>query len=154
MQNKYYSSIYKSIIITSLVWFNIALTEVEATLQQRWYIVVSTLWNVVLTLFQRRTLTLYQHYITLKIRRWILRHFQRRTNVISTLIQKFDPTLKFGWVRMWALIFGHLSCILNHLQIINSMVLFHQWCLLFSDMKKEIWNCKIMTTKTSFERKL
>ena len=95
LQNKYYSSIYKSIIITSLIWFNIALTDAETTLQQRWYNVVSTLWNVVLTLFQRRTLTLYQHYITLKIRRRILRHFQRRTNVISSLIQKFDPTLKY-----------------------------------------------------------
>ena len=89
-QNKNYSSICKSIIITSPIGFNIALTNVHVRLKQRFI-------NVVSTLFQRRALTLYQRCATLKIRRRILFHFQRRINVISTLItnvEYFDPTLK------------------------------------------------------------
>ena len=58
--------------------------------------------NVVLTLFQRRTLTLYQRCATLKIRRRILFHFQRRINVNSTLIHNVKTTLirhrNVGWV--------------------------------------------------------
>ena len=46
------------------------------------------LFDVVLTLFQRRTTPLYQGCTMLKIRRQILFHFQRRIRVISTLIHK------------------------------------------------------------------
>ena len=54
---------------------------------------MTTLCNVVSTLFQRRALTLYQRCATLKIGRRILFHFQRRISVISTLI----TTLKQRW---------------------------------------------------------
>ena len=99
-QNKNYSCICKSIIITSPIGFNIVLTNVDARLKQRCINVVptlcnvvSTLCNVVSTLFQRRALTLYQRCATLKIRRRILFHFQRRINVISTLIHNTETTL-------------------------------------------------------------
>ena len=99
-QNKNYSSICKSIIITSPIGFNIALTNVDARLKQRCINVVptlcnvvSTLCNVVSTLFQRRALTLYQRCATLKIRLRILFHFQRRINVISTFIHNVETTL-------------------------------------------------------------
>ena len=99
-QNKNYSCICKSIIITSPIGFNIVLTNVDARLKQRCINVVptlcnvvSTLCNVVSTLFQRRALTLYQRCATLKIRRRILFHFQRRINAISTLIHNLETTL-------------------------------------------------------------
>ena len=99
-QNKNYSSICKSIIITSPIGFNIALTNVDARLKQRCIKVVptlcrvfSTLCNVVSTLFQRRAPTLHQRCVTLKIRRRILLHFQRRINVISILIHNVETTL-------------------------------------------------------------
>ena len=94
-----YSTISQSTIITSPIGFNIALTNVDARLKQRCINVVPTLCNVVSTLFQRRALTLYQRCATLKIRRRILFHFQRRINVISTLIQNVDPTLKCWLVK-------------------------------------------------------
>ena len=93
-QNKNYSSICKSIIITSPIGFNISLTNVDARLKQCCINVVWTLCNIVSTLFQRRALTLYQRCATLKIRRRILFHFQRRINFISTLIHNVDPMLK------------------------------------------------------------
>ena len=71
----------QSAIITSPIGFNIGLTNVDTRLKQLCI-------NVVSTLFQRRALTLYQRCATLKIRRQILFHFQRRINVISTLIHK------------------------------------------------------------------
>ena len=43
--------------------------------------------------FQPRTPTLHQPYTALKIRRRILFHFQRRVNVVSTLIQDIKTTL-------------------------------------------------------------
>ena len=92
-QNKNYSSICKSMVITSLTGFNIALTNVDARLKQRCINVVPTLCNIVSTLFQRRALTLYQRCATLKIRLRILFHFQRRINVISTLIHNDEATL-------------------------------------------------------------
>ena len=92
-QNKNYSCICKSIIITSPIGFNIVLTNVDARLKQRCINVVPTLCNVVSTLFQRRALTLYQRCATLKIRRQILFHFQRQINVISTLIHIVETTL-------------------------------------------------------------
>ena len=91
----------KSIIITSPIGFNIVLTNINARLKQRSINVVpmlrnvvSTLCNVVSTLFQRRALTLYKLCATLKIRRRLFSHFQRRIKVISTLIHNVDPTLK------------------------------------------------------------
>ena len=78
-----YSTILQPTIITSPLELNIALTNVDARLKQRCI-------NVVPTLFQRRALTLYQRCATLKIRRRILFHFQRRINVISTLIHNVE----------------------------------------------------------------
>ena len=99
-QNKNYSSICKFIIISSPTGFNIALTNVDARLKQRCINVVptlcnvvSTLCNIISTIFQHRALTLYQRCATLKIRRRILFHFQRRINVISTLIHNVKTTL-------------------------------------------------------------
>ena len=93
-------TITQSSIITSPIGFNIGLTNVDARLKERCINivptlcnVVSTLCNVVSTLFQRRALTLYQRCATLKIRRRILFHFQRRINVISTLIHNVETTL-------------------------------------------------------------
>ena len=93
-------SITQSTIITSPTGFNIGLTNVDARLKQRCINfvprlcnVVLTLCNVVSTLFQRQALTLYQRCATLKIRRRILFHFQRRINVISTLIHNVETTL-------------------------------------------------------------
>ena len=49
--------------------------------------------KIVSTLFQPRTSTLYQRCATLKIRCQILFHFQRRINVISTLIHNVETML-------------------------------------------------------------
>ena len=54
------SSIYNSIIITSPIGFNIALTKIDARLKQRCINVVPMLCNVVSMSFQRWVLTLYQ----------------------------------------------------------------------------------------------
>ena len=86
-------TITQSTIINSPIGFNVGLTDVDARLKQRCIKVVPTLRNVVSTLFQRRALTLYQLCATLNIRRQILFHFQRRINVISTLIHNFETTL-------------------------------------------------------------
>ena len=81
-------TITQSTVITSPIGFNIGLTNIDARLKQRCITVVPTLCNVVLTLcnvvstlFQRRTLMFYQRCATLKIRRRIWFHFQRRINV-------------------------------------------------------------------------
>ena len=100
-----YSTVSQSTVITSPIEFNIAFTNVDARLKQRCINVIPTLSNVDLTLFQRRALTLYQHCATLKIRRRILFHFQRRINVISTLIQKVKITLIWRWNIGWELIY-------------------------------------------------
>ena len=99
-----YSTISQSTIITSPIGFNIALTNLDTRLKQHCINVVPTLRNVVLTLcnvvstlFQCRALKLYQGRATLKIRRWILFYFQRRINVISTLIHNAETTL----IRCW-----------------------------------------------------
>ena len=72
-----------------------AFTNVEATLKQRQDEVVSTL-------FERRTNTLYQRSVTLKIRRHILFHFQRWINVILTLIHSVETALIGHWNVCWA----------------------------------------------------
>ena len=103
-------TITQSTIITSPIGFNIGLTNVNTRLKQRCINVVPTLCNVVSklcnvasTLFERRALTLYQHCATLKIRRRILLHFQRRINVISTLIHNVETKpiqrLNVGWEK-------------------------------------------------------
>ena len=93
-------TITQSTIITSPIGFNIGLTNVDARLKQRCINVVVTLCyvilklcNVVSMLFQRRALTLYQRFATLKVRRQILFHFQRWINVILTLIHIVETTL-------------------------------------------------------------
>ena len=78
--------ITQSTIITSPIGFNIGFTNVDTRLKQLCI-------NVVSTLFQRRALTLYQRCATLKIRRRILFHFQRRINVITTFIHNIKTTL-------------------------------------------------------------
>ena len=100
-----YSTVSQSTIITSSIGFNIAFTNVDARLKKRCINVIPTLSNVDSTLFQRRALTLYQRCATLKIRRRILFHFQRRINVISTLIQKVKITLIRRWNVGWELIY-------------------------------------------------
>ena len=65
--------IYKSLLITSMTGFDIAFTNVDDKLKQRQDKVVPKLW----------TPTLYQRCATLKIRRQILVHFERRINVRS-----------------------------------------------------------------------
>ena len=102
-------TITQSTIITYPIGFNIGSTNVDARLKQRCINfvpalcnIVLTLCNVVSTLFQRRTQTLYQRCATLKIRRWILSHFQHRINVISTLIHNVEATLIRRWNVGWA----------------------------------------------------
>ena len=87
-------TITQSTVITSPIGFNIGLTNVDARLKQRCI-------NVVPTVFQRRALTLYQRCATLKIRRRILFHFQRRINVISTLIHNVETILIRRWNGGW-----------------------------------------------------
>ena len=112
-----YSTISQSTIITSPIGFNIGLTNVDARLKQRCINVVPTLCNVVLTLcnvystlFQRRALTLYQRCATLKIRRRILFHFQRRINVILTLIHNVETTLIRRWNVGWVCTLARRLC--------------------------------------------
>ena len=71
-------------IITSPVGFDIVLTNVEATLKQRWHDS---------TLTQLWALILYQRCAMLKIRRRVLFHFQRWINVISTLAHNVETML-------------------------------------------------------------
>ena len=101
-------TITQSTINTSPIWFDIGSTNVDARLKQRCINVVprlcnvvSTLCNVVSTLLQRRVLTLHQRCTTLKIRRRILFHFQRRINVISTTLINFVSTLIRRWNIGW-----------------------------------------------------
>ena len=86
-QNKNYWSIYKSILINRSTRFRCSFDEVETTLKKHWHNIVSTLCNIVLTLFQRRAPALYQRCATLKIWSRILFHFRSIVNVISM----FDP---------------------------------------------------------------
>ena len=112
----------QSTIITSPIGFNIDLTNVDARLKQRCINVVptlcnivSTLCNVVSTLFQRRALTFYQRCATLKIWRRILFHFQRRINVISTLIRHWNVGWVFSYQAVWYFKIGLIThdCILR-----------------------------------------
>ena len=93
---------------SSLLRFNIGLTNIDARLKQRCINVIPTLCNVVLTLcnvlstlLQRRALTFYQRCATLKIWRRILLHFQRRINVISTSIHNVERTFIRRWNVGW-----------------------------------------------------
>ena len=95
-----YSTISQSTIITSPIGFNIALTNVDARLKQRRINVVPMLCNVVLKLFQHRVLKLCQSCATLKTQRWILLHFQRRINVISTLTHVSFSVFSFFWFKV------------------------------------------------------
>ena len=124
-----YSTILQSTIITRLTEFNIALTNVNARLKQRCINVVPTFYNVVLTLFQRRALTLYQRCTSLKIWRRILFHFQRQINVISTLIDNVDSTLKcwltFFTEKIFLFFTGNrqLNVFSNHTIVFNYVTL-------------------------------
>ena len=57
--------------------------------------------NVDLTLLQRWTKTLYQCCAMLKIKLRFLFHFQRRINVISTVIQNVETMLTRRWNVGW-----------------------------------------------------
>ena len=96
-------TITQSTIITSPIGFNKGLTNGDARLKQHCINVVPSLRNVVSTLFQRRALTWYQRCATLKIWRRILFHFQRRINVISTLIHNVETTLIRRWNVGWGI---------------------------------------------------
>ena len=74
-----------------------------------WNNVVSTLCNVVSTLFQRRALALYQRCATLKIRRRILFHFQRwsttlkqRWSDVEMLAGEKFPRQRLQWTSHWS----------------------------------------------------
>ena len=118
-----YSTISQSTIITSLIGFNIALTNVDARLKQLCINLVPLLCNFVLTLFQRRALTLYQRCETLKIRCRFLFHFQRRINFFSTLIHNDETTLIRRWNVAWAI--TYLTQILNKNLFLALTFLFH-----------------------------
>ena len=92
------SSNYKSVLITSRTVFDTVFTNAVAMLKQLRDKVASTLFS---TLFERRTPTLYQPSVTLKIRRRILFHFQRRINVISMLIHNVETMLIQGFNVSW-----------------------------------------------------
>ena len=114
-----WSFLLKSILFSCQIGFDIALTDVEATLKQRWDNVISSLkqrWNDVVqlwktvastlcnvdsTLFQRSAPTLYQCCATMKIRFRILFHFQRRINLTSTVIHNVETTLIWRWNVGW-----------------------------------------------------
>ena len=70
-------------------------------MKQRWRNVVTTLYKVVSTLFQRQALKLYQRCTMVKILRWIMFHFQHRINVISTFIHNVETTLNRRWNVGW-----------------------------------------------------
>ena len=122
-------TITQSTIITSPIGFNIGLTNVDARLKQCCINVVPTLFLICVTLFQRRPLTLYQRCATLKIRRRILFHFQRRIKVISTLIHNVETMLirrwNVGWVsyelflRWYPIFFSEFSNFSGHLKSRN-----------------------------------
>ena len=81
---------------------------------QRWNTFASKLCDFDSTLFQRRAPTLYQRCRTLKIQCRILFHFQRRINVISTLIHNFETTLLQHWNVSWKVIY-HLFNLTNYI---------------------------------------
>ena len=105
----------KSILFTSQIGFDIALTDVEATLKQHWdngmsmlkqrwnnilqcwETVALTLCNVDLTFFQGWTPPMYQFCATWKIRFRILFRFQRWISVIWTVIYNVETTLTQCW---------------------------------------------------------
>ena len=68
---------------------------------QRWKTVASTMYNLDLTLFKSWTQTLYQCYATLKLQLRILFHFQRRINIISSVIRNVETTLIWRWNVGW-----------------------------------------------------
>ena len=96
-QNKNCSSIYKSIIMTSPIGFDIVLTNFEATLKQRWDCAVSTLFLCCATLFR----------LCFNVGHWRCMNFVQRWksddgicfifNVRSTLLQRWYTTLKLRW---------------------------------------------------------
>ena len=109
--DKAYQSFWKSIFFTSQIDFDIALTDVEATLKQLWdnatsslkhrrnnvvqclKAIVSTLCNVDSTLFQGRTPTLYR-----LVQRWKSDvGFCFIFNVGSTLFERWSTALKQHW---------------------------------------------------------
>ena len=74
------------VLVTSPTSFDTAFTNVEAKLEQSWDKAISTL---------------FQRCATLKIWRRILFHFQRRINVILTLIHNVETTLIRRWNVGW-----------------------------------------------------
>ena len=88
-KNKDYWSIYK-FIFNSPIGFRYSFNNVEATSKQCWCNVVSTLYNVVWTLFQCRGPTLYQSWKTEVGFCFIF-------NVGSTLFQRYFNVDPQGW---------------------------------------------------------
>ena len=89
--------LFKSIIITSPIGFNIALTNVHARLKQRWYNFVSTLFWRCVTLFRRSFNVGHWRCINV-VQRWKSDvGFCFIFNVGSTLFQRWSRTLKQRW---------------------------------------------------------
>ena len=109
----------KFLLLTCHFCFDVTLTDIEATLKQRWDIVIKTskqrwndivqrwkmvaltLCNVDLMFFQSWTPILYQCCATLKIRFRILFHFQRWINVIWTVVYNVETKLFRRWNVGW-----------------------------------------------------
>ena len=130
--NMYY--ITQSTIITSPIGFNIGFTNVDTRLEQLCIKVVSTL-------FQRRAQTLYQRCVTLKIRRRILFHFQRRINIISTLIHNVEMLaglMHFGFALE-----------LSNVDLLNIDLLDTHLDLLYTDIPSKYFACLHNVFKTS-----
>ena len=99
-QNKNYSSICKSMVITSLTGFNIALTNVDARLKQRCINLLPTLCNVVSTLCNvfRRCFNVGHGRCINIVQRWKSDFgFCFIFNVGSTLFQLWSTTMKQRW---------------------------------------------------------
>ena len=75
--------------------------NVEGTLKQRCYNVVTRLYNVILTLSQRRAPTLYQFCATFKIWRQFLVHFQR---LIKCWSEVLAGAFKVAVTRFWKVV--------------------------------------------------
>ena len=93
-----YSTILQSIIITILIWFNIALTNVDARLKQRCINVVPKLSNV---FFSRCFNARHWRCINV-VQRWKSEvGCCSIFNVGSTLFLRWSTTLKQRWNAVW-----------------------------------------------------
>ena len=116
-QNLTYQSFLKSILFTSQICFNIALTNIEATLKQRWDYATSTL-KKFCALLKSRCIDIVQRWFNVistsdtdDLSTWykvgnsmpdfvlFSTSHQRYFKVDSQRWNNFDPTLNVRWVR-------------------------------------------------------